>query len=395
VRILVVTDQWFPDLKGGVARVAAETAERLAARGHRVTVLAPRVNGSADVTTDGSLTVRRTLRRTRLPRTVSDVIATAGEARRLPERPDLAVAHCSTTAAGLLAAGVEAPLAYVYHSSAVRELRDVRTRLTSPVARLKTYPLTPPLALYERWALDAAARVVLLSDFSRSLVAADHPRSLPRVRRVPGGVDVDSFSPGQGQQAAREALGLVPTGPLLVSVRRLEPRMGLDRLLRAVSLLAERGPIELALIGGGSLEGELRRLAASLGLEERVRFAGRVPDEQLREWYRAADLFVLPTVAYEGFGMVTAEALATGTPVVGTPVGATPELLEALDPRLVSRGTEPGDLADAVAAALAVAGPGFRRRCREYAVERFSWDSAIPAWEAAFAEAAAAPRRGR
>jgi glycosyltransferase involved in cell wall biosynthesis len=119
-----------------------------------------------------------------------------------------------------------------------------------------------------------------------------------------------------------------------------------------------------------------------------VRLVGRVSDEELRDWHRAADLFVLPTVAYEGFGMVTAEALASGTPVVGTPIGATPELLTPLDPRLVTAGTEPAQLADAVRSGLAASTPAFRARCREYAESRFGWDAAVVEWERALAEAA-------
>ena len=84
-------------------------------------------------------------------------------------------------------------------------------------------------------------------------------------------------------------------------------------------------------------------------------------ESELRDWYRAADLVVLPTVAYEGFGMVTAEALATGTPVVGTPVGATPELLEPLDPRLVAAGSDPDALAAAIRNAFTFADTEFAR----------------------------------
>ena len=133
------------------------------------------------------------------------------------------------------------------------------------------------------------------------------------------------------------------------------------------------------------------RLSGELGLDDRARFVGRVEESELRDWYRAADLVVLPTVAYEGFGMVTAEALATGTPVVGTPVGATPELLEPLDPRLVAVGSDPTALADAIRQALSFADDRFRERCRAYAVARFDWDSVIVEWEDALSDAALGP----
>ena len=112
-----------------------------------------------------------------------------------------------------------------------------------------------------------------------------------------------------------------------------------------------------------------------------MRFVGRVAEDALPDWYRAADLFVLPTVAYEGFGMATVEALASGTPVVGTPAGATPELLEPLDPRLVAAGSDPDSLAVAIRDALAFIDDDFRDRCRDYAVARFGWDRVTRTWE--------------
>jgi glycosyltransferase involved in cell wall biosynthesis len=200
---------------------------------------------------------------------------------------------------------------------------------------------------------------------------------------------VERFSPGDGYEAARARLGIQPRHPLLVSVRRLEPRMGLDRLLRAVRVLQDVNPVELALVGGGSLDRDLERLAEELGIADRVRLVGRVSDAALPDWYRAGDLFVLPTLAYEGFGLATAEALASGTPVIGTAVGATPELLLPLDERLVARSASPEDLAAAIDAGLRIVSPELRRRCREYACTNFDWNRAIGEWEAALQRIAA------
>jgi glycosyltransferase involved in cell wall biosynthesis len=394
LRILVTTDQWFPDLKGGLARVAADTARELAGRGHEVEVIAPRFGGLPAEAREGALTVRRVLARGTLPKTLTDVVGTYRTSRRLrASRFDVVLAHVSTTAAGTLAARVPAPLVYVYHASAVRELRDLRRRLPSRRSWAATYGLEPPLLLWEQLGMRRARRILVLSDFSRSLVEADYPGLVSRVRLVPGAVDTEWFSPAGGPEPARARLGLTPAAPLLVSVRRLEPRMGLENLVRAVALLGDATPVELSLVGGGTLAGPLRDLAAELGVEGRVRLVGRVSDDELRDWYRAADLFVLPTVAYEGFGMVTAEALASGTPVVGTPIGATPELLAPLDRRLVSAGTEPARLAEAIRAGLALASPPFRARCREYAEARFGWDTAIVEWEQALTEVVERPAR--
>jgi glycosyltransferase involved in cell wall biosynthesis len=235
--------------------------------------------------------------------------------------------------------------------------------------------------MLERAAVRRAASIFVLSEFSRSLIQVDHPEHIGKTHLLSGGVDTSAFSPADGRAAACDRLGADPSPRLLVTARRAEPRMGLEQLLRAVALLED--DVGLAVIGDGPLGGDLRRLSGTLGLDGRVRFVGRVAEEELHDWYRAADLFVLPTEAYEGFGMVTVEALASGTPVVGTPVGATPELLEPLDPRLVARGADAASLAAAIEEVLTFADEGFRARCRDYAADRFDWETVIARWERA------------
>ena len=393
MRILVASDQWFPDLKGGAARVATETAVRLADLGHDVTVIVPRAPGLPTEERKGRLTVRRVIARSAVPKTISDVVQTAIHARRASGRFDLLVAHQCTNAVGLLAARLDAPLALVFHASVTRELRFLRSTLPRGPRRLSTYALELPLAALERAAVRRADTILILSEFSRSILEEVHGAHARRARRVPGGVDTDAFSPGDGRTAARQRLLMDGgTRDLLLTVRRLEPRMGLEQLLRAVALLPDR-PI-LTVVGGGTLDESLRRLASELGLSESVRFTGRVADDVLRDWYRAADLFVLPTVAYEGFGMATAEALASGTPVVGTPVGATPELLEPLDPRLVARGTDPEALAAGITVGIELARSELRDRCRPYACEQFGWEPVMVGWERELLETAEKARRG-
>lgn len=384
MRILLACDQWYPDFRGGSARVAQASARALVERGHEVAALVPaHAELPADAVDEG-VRVVRAIRRGRLPQTLSDPRQTAACARALGGRWDVLLGHQATTSSGLLAAGLGAPLAHVYHASAWREARFLRTRLPWGAARLTTTLLDPLLVRLERRALAGAARILLLSEFSAGLVRADHPGVADRIVRVGAGIDLDAFEPGDGPDAARARLG-APAGPLLLTVRRFEPRMGLEELLRAAAELAPRRSFTLVVIGKGMLDGALRALAAELGLGDRVRFLGGVSDEELRDWYRAADLFVLPTQAYEGFGLATAEALASGTPVVGTPVGATPELLGDLDPRLLAADASPAALVRSIDQALDLVGPALRERCRAYALERYTWEATGASWERALA----------
>ena len=108
MRILVACDQWFPDHRGGVARVAKETARELVERGHTVTVLVPARPGLPITEVIDGLVVIRGLRRRGLPQTAADVFSARHLAQRLQGQHDLLVAHQVTTACGLAAARAQA-----------------------------------------------------------------------------------------------------------------------------------------------------------------------------------------------------------------------------------------------------------------------------------------------
>ena len=223
-------------------------------------------------------------------------------------------------------------------------------------------------AVYRR-----ADRVVVLSHSFGTLVRDEYGVRADRVRVIPPGVDLERFTPDR--DGARRRLGVPPERPLLVSARRLVPRMGLDVLVRAMSRLPEG--VHLVVAGDGP-EGEpLRQAAVALGVHDRVHLLGRIDDAELVDWYRAADVAVLPSLSLEGFGLVALEALACGTPVVASRVGGLPEVVGPLDPGLVVEPGDPEALAARLAAVLAGAAPS-RERCRQYA-EGFTWRRAARA----------------
>ncbi|HEY2777672.1 MAG TPA: glycosyltransferase family 4 protein [Gaiellaceae bacterium] len=387
MRLLVATDQWSPDAIGGSARVATATAVHLARAGHDVVVVSPFEPHLLEQESVDGVSLHRAIRRRRVPQSFADVIETWRFARRQP-RPDLLISHQATGAVGLSLAHPDVPLLHVFHASAPLEERFIRRQLGG-AARLKRTLLAPVLIALERRTLRHARAIAVLSDYSARLVVERDPRTASRIVRVRGGLDFERFASGD-RARGRELADVADEQPLVLTVRRLEPRMGIEDLIRAAGLLAARGiAFRVAIAGTGALRGILERLAAELGLERDVRFLGRVAEEDLPDLYAGADLFVLPTVAYEGFGISTAEALAAGTPVVGTPVGATPELLEPLDDRLVAAGTSPEQLADAIAMALRQQmGPVASARAREYARVQFAWEEAIVPWLSAVAAAA-------
>jgi glycosyltransferase involved in cell wall biosynthesis len=151
-----------------------------------------------------------------------------------------------------------------------------------------------------------------------------------RLRVIRSGVDTEHFAPRpQARTAARQALGIRPDAKLVLFVGNLEPRKQLDVLLRALATLRLAVPtVVLIVVGSGESAGvqdqtaRLIRLSRDLGLEaqDAVRFVGHVENDQLLEYYAAADVFALPSSS-EAQGLVALEAMACGLPVVASAVG--------------------------------------------------------------------------
>jgi teichuronic acid biosynthesis glycosyltransferase TuaC len=164
------------------------------------------------------------------------------------------------------------------------------------------------------------------------------------------GVDTTRFTPGD-RAAARGRLGIPADGRVLLWVGRMVPVKGLDVLLQACARLRDRGvEFHLHLVGDGPLRPSLQAESESRGLSGRVSFAGSVVHEQLPDWYRAADLTLLPSRS-EGLPNVLRESLACGTPFVASRVGGIPEIAGGPLNRLVPP-EDPGALAEAIAGAL-------------------------------------------
>jgi glycosyltransferase involved in cell wall biosynthesis len=148
------------------------------------------------------------------------------------------------------------------------------------------------------------------------------------------GVDTDCFRPGD-RIAARLRLGLRPDVPLLLWVGRMVPVKGLDVLISACQGLQKRDvAFQLTLVGDGALRGTLERSCQELGIADRVKFVGSCGQACLADWYRAADVTVLPSRS-EGLPNVLRESVSCGTPFVASNVGGVHEIADSVLDRLV------------------------------------------------------------
>jgi D-inositol-3-phosphate glycosyltransferase len=170
-----------------------------------------------------------------------------------------------------------------------------------------------------------------------------------RIEIVPPGVDHSVFRPSRGEGALlRERLGL-DDRPVLLFVGRIQPLKGVDVALRALAALADTRAT-LVVVGGpsgpsGSAESErLHRLVVELGLRDRVVFLPPQPHDALADFYRAADVCVVPSRS-ESFGLVALEAAACGTPVVAAAVGGLRSLVDDGVTGFLVDGHDPADYA--------------------------------------------------
>ena len=224
-----------------------------------------------------------------------------------------------------------------------------------------------------------AAAVVALSNALRDTALLTGPDI--DIRVISNGMDIGKFSQKQ-IEAKRDA-----DQPLrLVTVARLLERKGIQHLLEAIASPVALD-VSLKIIGTGSYEDSLKSQTAELGLEERVTFAGFIDSDSLPEHYREADLFVLPSQT-ESFGLVFAEAMASGLPVIATKVGGIPELIRSGTEGILVSPASAGEIREAQEyfinnrEALSEMGLAGRRRIGE----KYTWSTSAGAFAGRYGE---------
>ncbi len=175
----------------------------------------------------------------------------------------------------------------------------------------------------ERAAMVSADSMVVSTEQERSDIARLYGVPSRKVDVVPAGVDLRMFRP-MGREESRGLLGLDGGRIILAVAQRIEPLKGLDVIIEALPLMDDGGETRFLVVGGDENSGpeiaRLRGVAARLGVEDRVVFAGAVGQDELPAYYGASDVCVLPSY-YESFGLAALESLACGTPVVASRVG--------------------------------------------------------------------------
>lgn len=229
--------------------------------------------------------------------------------------------------------------------------------------------------MLERAVYHRADRFIVLSKAFRDLLCEEYGVPAERVHVIPGGVEVEKFQPMDVVEA-RQRLVWPQKQKIIVCVRRLARRMGLENLIEAFAKATVDHPDVKLMIGGqGPLREELEQQVRHAGLAKQVSFLGFIPESALPSVYAAADVSIVPSSALEGFGLISLESLACGTPVLVTPVGGLPDTVSGLDGDLVLRGTSVDHIAEGLRGWLdGTRSLPTRAACREHVMRSFTWE---------------------
>lgn len=353
-RVVIAVGVNYLDGGGGAARIAWDEARYLATLGHEVWMVGHTPSEAAPEyqVVDGVHVLRYHLKRLSRfdPRSPwRHQLSFKSLLRRyVPEPVDFVHGHqpIQSYAAGRYF-GRGARFGYTLHSPVVPELKASHAARKG-IAALVFEGKLALLNRYEHSVLARADRITVLSEYSRSLIRQIHgERIAAKVEVVPGWVDFDRFLIIADREEMKRQLNWPLDMPVLLTVRRLVRRMGLDRLLRAMRACFDAGHrFHLVIGGSGPWRASLQELAETLGLSHNVTFAGYVQDDLLPAMYGACDAFVLPTAELECFGLIAIEALACGRPVLATPVGAIRELLANFEPAWLASAADENAIAE-------------------------------------------------
>jgi mannosylfructose-phosphate synthase len=223
------------------------------------------------------------------------------------------------------------PHIHTPHSIGVWKQRQMETDFPEDKEKLeKTYNFSRRIH-HEKILYREADTIIATSPMQLDMFYHDYSLPREKVRMIPPGYDDNRFFPVSEatQEAIRQDMGIPLDKKIVSSIGRLSRNKGFDLLVDAFSVVAERADDVVLRLAVGSeseentedpMRAELEDKIRSYGLEDRVLLSSSLPDEEMADYYRAADVFCLPS-RYEPFGMTAIEAMACGTPTVVTTHG--------------------------------------------------------------------------
>jgi glycosyltransferase involved in cell wall biosynthesis len=231
--------------------------------------------------------------------------------------------------------------------------------------------------LVGRETLKEADKIIAVSKATKDYVLSLGADS-EKVDVIHNGVDLDRFKPLTGaKQTIRKKLGIPQNARVVVSVRRLVFKNGIDTLIESAKKVVKREPgVVFLVIGKGPDFGEIKIQIDRMGITNNFRLTGFVSDIDLPSYYNAADFFVLPSKSGEGLPLVALEAMACGLPVIATNVGGIEEVMIRDYGRLVEA-DDPDAMAEAIIEFSRMEFSALRDDLRRLVEQKHGWNQNV------------------
>jgi D-inositol-3-phosphate glycosyltransferase len=380
-RICLVT-HFFPPHMGGIEKVSYEQSKRLTESGNQIDVLTSKIKGRNKYPAKGvrifHFSAVNIAERIGVPYPIPSIQAYRTFARVI-KKCDLVHAHghvyMSSYLAGKVAKKYKKPFILTQHNTFI----DYRSGLNL-LEHLNDLTIGKAV-------LKDADRIVVVSNKTMEYVhklGADKSKTSV----IYNGVDIDYFHPAN-KEKSRKKLDLPKNRKIILSVRRLVYKNGLDTLIESVPYVARDHPDVLFVIAG---KGPSKKLIEDRIRESRmgdnIKLTGFVPDELLPVYYNAADYFVLPSASGEGLPLVLLEAMACGLPVISTTVGGTPEIIEHMKNGVLVPPKNPEAMAVTMSELLSKEGMGqaIGEEARKIVESRFTWEENLRQLKTVYSE---------
>ncbi|MBW1696646.1 MAG: glycosyltransferase family 4 protein [Deltaproteobacteria bacterium] len=392
MKILMLCDVLFPDTTGGAGRVTFNLSKELIKKGNVVYILTRNPENRFDIyqRLDDSLFVYRfsAAATGSFNLIYSEIRNSYSAAKKISGKSsfDIICIHQCLPAIGPSYTSLfnGCPILYLYHSPWHKEYL-IKQQNNNGENSGSQKAIAFIMRSIERRFLNKSSKAIVLSKYMREKISKIHRYPENRISIIPAGVDLEHFHlTNASKESIKKKLGISKQKTLFLTVRNLVPRMGLENLIKAFSASRILKESCVLWIGGdGPLRHYLMDMVRSNDLQDNIKFLGFIPDEMLPEIYQAADFFILPTVELEGFGLVILEAMACGTPVIGTPVGAIPEILNRFDRRLIFKGTGFKEIKEELEQVVKMPDQfSFDpKRCRRFVEDNYSWEKMAQGFE--------------
>ena len=243
--------------------------------------------------------------------------------------PDVVISQSAAGTRYLLGRGSKPPVVVIQHGTLGGSLKTCWL-MTPPSKRfflaLRLIPYAAKAYILDQLRLRRAAAIIAVSEQVRQALMREYFLPSEKVHLVYNGIELERFGMRYALRVMREELGISESDKVLLYIGRVEKEKGLEVFLNAIFRMPHTASrIALLVVGDGTYLQKLKSLAEQLGIADRVHFVGRVSYTETPKYYQAADIFVLPSTAWEGLPMTIIEAMATGLPVVASRIGGIPE----------------------------------------------------------------------